>query len=291
MLTSEEIEKIKAQEALRRQIVEELIGPKAPDQRKGRVLAFLNSDFGKWLVPTIATAVIPFVWSYYDPFRIQKKLDQEKQLAEERMRQDKEVAMQREDSEFLTELLPALAGPDQRMLKRTILVIQARYPSGKIPGGVQRLLAAVALDTLSSTLQFQQLAVRALDNIPTKQLDPTVSATIKALGTVYFQIYDEQQRLNAKRISNVLSRNGFLVLGIENVGARADPINTVEVRYFPADTAKAQGVKRILEQEGITRVNLRMLNLKTTAIRSSQPVEVWFSAPGKSNPSSYHDKP
>lgn len=95
---------------------------------------------------------------------------------------------------------------------------------------------------------------------------------------VYIHISNENQRSSARAIEKILESdktNGFIVPGIENVGAKSPDIT--EIRYFRSeDSSEATKVMNILRQNGIK--NVRMLSLNGSSKIRPKHLEIWFAA-------------
>jgi hypothetical protein len=247
MLSPEEIDKIKEQEAIRLQLSREL----NPEKHRG-LWDLLNSQFTLWLLGSVLLSGITFYWNHRNDARVA----QEKKL-------EKEIVGQREDSQFLIQLLPSLTNADRTIQLRAVDVIKTRYPEDQVPSAIQRLIANIVViaTTPSSEQQSKQLtdetnllaanAVHTLDRLSTQygqQPDRTAVATIQQLPRrVYLHIFDEKQREKAQALQSSLRQQGYLVPGIENVGEKAQAIKQTEVRFFDdSDRDTANKVKDIL---------------------------------------------
>ena len=274
MLGPEEIEKIKEQEAIRVQLYREL----TPETHRG-LWELLNSQFALWLLGSVLLSGITFYWNY----RNDERVSQEKNL-------ETEIVKQREDSQFLIQLLPSLTNADHNVQLRAIDVIKTRYPEDKIPHGIQRLMAniVVGANALSREQQSVQQAdetkrlvgnvVRTLDKLSIQykqQPDLTAVATIQQLpARVYLQIFDEKQREQAQALQLSLRQQGFLVPGIENVGEKAQAIKHTEIRFFDgSDKDTAKQVKDILNHSGFSTVEVRQPKIKA----NPRTLEVWLA--------------
>src|SRR6516165_12174042 len=138
-----------------------------------------------------------------------------------------------------------------------------------MPDQVYVLLAKVigtesALPSSRRTEEQKSLlasAARTLDKqTPT---DADAAAAVQQLPPrVYFQIFDEAQRPEAKEIQAQLQKDGLLVPGIENVASKTRPLKETEVRDFDhSDKPTADRVRETLVRNGFSP---RVQELKPT---------------------------
>ena len=207
MLSPEEIERIKDEELLRLQLRKEL----SPEKR---LLETLSTPFVLWFLGSVVLSVITWSWNSYADKRIHAQQQQEEK-----------IARQREDSQFLGNMLPYLTHADLNVRLRTVDVVKARYPENEIPPAIQQLIANTVLEgnavpSSQQGAETKHLLARAtgvLDRLPSQ--DSSVASALRELPTrVYLQIFDETQRDDARRLQTSLTQQGFLVPGIENVG-------------------------------------------------------------------------
>jgi hypothetical protein len=267
MLSPEEIEKIKEQEAIRLQLRKEL----TPEKRRG-FWELLNSQFALWLLGSVVLSGVTYYWNHKNDDRVA----QEKNL-------EKVLITQREDSQFLLQLLPSLTHVDHDVRLRAVDVIKTRYPEDKIPIPIQRLMANIITEATSlpdliqpeETKRLIASAVSSLDKL--SQPDPAVTATFQQLpARVYLQIFSEQQREKAKEIQLNLGKQGFIVPGIENVQDKSHPVKETQIRYFnESDKDSANKVKDVLNQNGYSKVEVLSVPLKVKPKPGT--IEVWFA--------------
>src|SRR5262249_2578709 len=179
MLSPEEIEKIKEQEAIRLQLYRELT-----PEKHHRLWELLNSQFALWLLGSVLLSGITFYWNHRNDARV----SQEKKL-------EKEIVGQREDSQFLIQLLPSLTSADHNVQLPSVDVITPRYTEDDLPPAIQRLIANIVVAATAPSREQQSLpqeetnrlvasAIRTLDKLPTQygqQPDQTAAATIQQL--------------------------------------------------------------------------------------------------------------
>ena len=90
---------------------------------------------------------------------------------------------------------------------------------------------------------------------------------------VYLQILDNDQRPQAKVVSDVLTRKGFKVQGIQWIRLPVTGINKTQVRYFRPDFAdEAKQIAALLQQAGVSEATAVPLNLSA----DTGQIEVWF---------------
>ncbi len=268
MLTPDEIQKIKEQETIRLQLQREL----TPERRRG-IWELLNSQFALWLLGSVLLSGITYYWNH----RNDQRLENEKHL-------EQQLVVQREDSQFLIQLLPSLTSSDRNVQLRAVDVIKTRYPEDKFPAAIQRLIANIVVEASAQpnaqqpdeTKRLIASAARTLDRLP--EQDPAVASAIQQLpARVYLQIFDEQDRAKAKQIQSGLRQQGFIAPGIENVGNKAQTVKQTEIRFFnDSDKDSANKVRDILNQSGIGQVQILQLQIKTKV--SPGTIEVWLAA-------------
>ena len=110
MLTHDEIEKIKEQESIRLQLRREL----NPEKKQSKFWEFLNSQFFLWFLGSVVLSGITYYWNHRDDVRVERAALNEKA-----------IASQREDSQFLVTLLSYLTNPDRQVRLRAIDVIRS----------------------------------------------------------------------------------------------------------------------------------------------------------------------
>ena len=268
MLSPEEIEKIKDQEAIRLQLRKEL----APEKRRG-FWEFLNSQFALWLLGSVVLSGVTYYWNHKNDDRIAQEKTWKRCLSRKG----------RIPSSL--QLLPSLTHADRDVRLRAVDVIKTRYPEDKIPIPIQRLMAniiseATSLPDLKQSEETKRLiasAVSSLDRLP--QQDPAVTAAFQQLpARVYLQIFSEQQREKAKEIQMILGKQGLIVPGIENVRDKATPVKETQIRYFnDSDKDVANKVKDALNQNGYAKVEVLSVPMKVKP--KAGTIEVWFAAP------------
>lgn len=263
MLSHEEIKRIKEEESFRAQLRKEL-SPKT----RGTILDFFNSPLGLWLLGSVILGLISFLWNHWTNQRVQAQ-----------QRQEAKVAEQREDSQFLASLLPYLTNADLKVRLRTVQVIKVRYAENEIPVSVQRLMAEVVVEgnqlRAPQDADTQHLLARAttvVDRISVQ--DPSIVSELRQLPPrVYIQISDEAQRVNARNLQANLSKQGFIVPGIENVTGKLGAPDRVEIRYFnDADQVAASRIRQLMIQAGFGDAMLARMSLKA----NPGTLEIWF---------------
>ena len=102
------------------------------------------------------------------------------------------------------------------------------------------------------------------------------TALTRISARVYLQIISETQRVKADEIVLALKQLGFVVPGVENVAAKANPPKSTEVRYFNAeDKSAAESIALLLRKNGIADAYAKnVTRFKVTP----GSLEVWFSA-------------
>ena len=259
MLSHEEIEKIKEQETVRLSLRNEL----SPPGKKG-FWEIINSQFVLWLMGSVVLSGASFGWNYQN-----NKLE-------------KEISAQREDSQFLLQLLPSITNPERNTRLRAVDVIKTRYPDDKVPSAIQRLMANIVTEASSvpsaqqpaETKRLIASAVTTLEKLTSPE--QSVTDTIKQLpARVYLQIFSDGQREKAKEVQTGLGNQGFIAPGVENVSDKVKPIAETQVRYFnPQDQDNALRVRDVLSSKGISNSQVMQVPLKNKPKPGT--IEVWF---------------
>ena len=244
----------------------------------------LNSQLMLWILGSVVLSGITYYWNHRNDERAEAARKQDENNAKAAREQQQQIDRQREDSQFLGTMLPYLTNPDPNVRLRAVDVITARYPNGQVPRQVYLLLAKVigtesALPSSRQTEEQKSLlasAARTLDKqTPT---DADAAAAVQQLPPrVYFQIFDEAQRPEAKEIQAQLQKDGLLVPGIENVASKTRPLKETEVRYFDhSDKPTAERVRETLVRIGFSPRPVQ--KPKTTTKVNPGTIEVWFGS-------------
>ena len=125
LLTPEEIDKIRERESIALQI-RQALNPEKPKSHWASFCGFFNSPFFVTVIGSLAVTGATWLWNSRADERLRKQRETERQ-----------IAMQREDSQFLVSLMSYMNSPDKSVKDRTVYVIMARYPDGQMPPGIQ----------------------------------------------------------------------------------------------------------------------------------------------------------
>jgi len=137
------------------------------------------------------------------------------------------------------------------------------------------------LDSVSERLDYYSTALSAaLKQIPKDKQDTLLEKAARTTEAtadspkVYLQILDNNQRPQAKLISDQLSQNNFRVQGIEWVRLPIT-ISKTQVRYFRQDYAdQAKQIVSLLQRNGVSNATAVPMNLSA----GTSQIEIWFSA-------------
>lgn len=228
----------------------------------------LNSQLVLWFLGSIVLACITGYWNHRNDAR-----------AETAKHDQRSLDRQREDSQFLGNMLPYLTGADPNVRLRAVDVILSRYPVGEVPDSVYRLTAKV-IGTEAAVGQSQQTAetrslvatvARTLDRQASPAAD--VSAVQQLPPRIYLQIFEEEDRAGAQKMQDLLRKEGRLVPGIENVSSKIKPVKGTFVRYFnDSDAATAGRIRETLMRNGFPQAIIQKSPLKA----NPGNIEVWF---------------
>jgi len=285
MLAPEEIERIKQEELLRYRLRQEL-EPKKPQSFWEKFWTVLNSQFVLWLFGSVIVAGLTFWWNYNQEKQAKAQAQLDKVAAEAREKSDKAIAMQREDSQFLSQMLPGLSVMDKKAKLRAVLVIRSRYSEYQVPAGVQQVIADVleevntaAPGTKAPDAETQRLMARVaqtLDKLPAGKRDVTATNTLQQLPLrVYIQIFRDTQRILAQKLVVLLRTKGFLVPDIQKTMPRGtNPVRDATVFYFSdADLVAAGQISEAIQAAGVAqKVKLRRMQKSS----STKTIEVWL---------------
>jgi len=141
---------------------------------------------------------------------------------------------------------------------------------------------AQKIDDQGTTLKALINPKQQLNSDQAKQVRETVEANVEQTGgekviaaRIYIQIGDESQRKRASEVVAELQRQGYIVPGIENVGAKAKLPRTSQLRYYQTDSIAQGDTKDITETLGRLGVNLSPVSLNSSAVRPRH-YELWF---------------
>ncbi|MBL1173719.1 hypothetical protein [Pantanalinema sp. GBBB05] len=96
----------------------------------------------------------------------------------------------------------------------------------------------------------------------------------KKAPLVYIQIRDQSQKKIAQSLSNTLTKEGFIVPGLDQVNT--GPNNRTQVRYFrPQDKEIADSLVKTLQTSGIQGQVVSQLTKPSKA--NQKHFEIWFS--------------
>ncbi|MGI0486269.1 hypothetical protein ACN4EK_12585 [Pantanalinema rosaneae CENA516] len=96
----------------------------------------------------------------------------------------------------------------------------------------------------------------------------------KKAPLVYIQIRDQSQKKIAQSLSNTLTKEGFIVPGLDQVNT--GPSNRTQVRYFrPQDKEIADNLVKTLQTSGIQGQVVSQLTKTSKA--NQKHFEIWFS--------------
>ncbi|HVF50705.1 MAG TPA: hypothetical protein VNA19_11495 [Pyrinomonadaceae bacterium] len=105
-----------------------------------------------------------------------------------------------------------------------------------------------------------------------------VQQTAQTPPRIYIHIRDEKQRQAARDTSTQLEKRGFVVEGIENVGARG-PTDT-ELRCFrQSDVAQAKEIVRVLGEVGAKAKWIIVPGFENSKLVRPNQYELWFELP------------
>jgi len=219
----------------------------------------LNSQLVLWILGSVILSGITTYWNWRNDNRAA------------------ESNRMREDSQFLSTMLPYLTNADVNVRLRAVDVINSRYPARDMPDQIKQLTAKVLESAAGQPKQTEetQSLVATVAHTLDRQAEATgeVAPVQQLPPRVYLQIFQEQQRETAKKIQGLLRGEGLLAPGIENVGAKSSPVTGTIVRYFnDADEAVAQRVRQILHDNGLPQASVQRFQLKA----NPGSIEVWF---------------
>lgn len=250
---------------------------------------FLNSQFALWVLGSVVVGLISFSWN--------------RRLAKENE--------QREDSQFVANMLPYLTNSSMEARVRAVQVIQGRYKPDTMPENIKNLMCNSLADFGDFRHQVNESLMRHTDDflnrcMPSAQNSssaPTPTATPQGGGQgsgatptplpaseqtppertrVYIQIYGEQQREQASEIQEALREYHFIVPGIENLSntnpalAKRPPSKS-DVRYFnDADADNAGRIHEWLAKNGYS-TKLNGTPTRSHLKANQGTIEIWLA--------------
>lgn len=263
--------------------------PAEPSARKKFGLwNFLNSQFGLWLLGSVVVGLISILWN-------------------QRLAKENE---QREDSQFVANMLPYLTNSSMEARVRAVQVIQGRYTAETMPENVKNLMCNSLADFGDFRHQVNGSLMRHTDDFLNRCTPPAQNSSSAPTPTasprdggqssgatptplpagqtpaertrVYIQIYAEQQTEQASEIQEDLREDHFIVPGIEdlsntNPALAKMPLSKTDVRYFSdADAYNAGRIHELVKKN----VNSTKLNDKPTRSHlKANPgtIEIWLA--------------
>ena len=164
---------------------------------------------------------------------------------------------------------------NQELDTRQALLIKADEEQKKREQRIADLDAQIKVT--EQRLETANATMRALELPAAAPADPgTVpKVTRQVPPRVYIQIFDEAQRARARELQKGLESQGFVVPGIENVGARIRIQPGSDLRFYGAapNMSDIASIREIANQFGVT---IKEIPLKPSTGVRPRHYEVWL---------------
>ena len=272
-LDQQEKLRIKMEELYRHEVKQSLENKPPNKSLSARLIDFLNSTFAIWFLSTCVVGLITFFYNK----------QQEKEQAKAATEQN-EIEKTRRNASLVTVLLPYLASEKEKEWRMAIEVTRYLKKQGQLPDELDYALNGIvhSTDTINSSKSEQAKinAAAAVIDLGTNSSQANRADISSLPPRVYIQIANESQRASAKSLQSKLLAESFLAPGIENVGAKANMPNAIEVRYYRSEE-KEEASKIIALLKGLN-IGLPIMDTPQKIPgdgRGTRPrhYEIWFS--------------